>query len=59
MKANFRLYSNKTSSGYGKEMDTWIKEDKMEQKREEEEDEMVKWIQWREREADWELIPIR
>ena len=31
MKANFRLYFNKTSSGYGKEMDTWVKEDKMEQ----------------------------
>ena len=46
MKANVRLYFNKTSSGYGKEMDTWIKEDKMEQKREEEEGEMVKWIQW-------------
>ena len=29
MKANFRLYYNKTSSGYGKEMDTWVKEEKM------------------------------
>ena len=45
MKANFRLYFNKTSSGYGNEMDTWIEEGKMGTKWEEEEDEMVKWIQ--------------
>ena len=40
LKANFRLYYNKTSSGYGNEMDTWIKEDKMEQN---ERKRRVKW----------------
>ena len=40
MKANFRLYFNKTSSGYGKEMDTWVKEDRMTTK-------------WRRRKGKW------
>ena len=59
--SEFSSVFNKTSSGLWQGNGYMDKVEKNDIEMEEEEGEMVKWIQWiqKEREADWELIPIR
>ena len=61
MESEFSSVFNKTSSGLWQRNGYMDKVEKNDIEMEEEEGEMVKWIQWiqKEREADWELIPIR